>query len=172
MKTGAWWSRFERGLRSLTPLVLTLALVLVSVLPLRLPGFSSVTPVVALIAVYHWSIYRPDLLPLTGVFVIGLVQDALAGTPLGLTSLVLLLVQAVVVSQRRFFHGKSFLVEWWGFMLVAPVATLVSWMLASAYFATLITPRPLGFQLLLTVALYPCFTWVFARAQYYLLRTA
>ncbi len=163
--------RFERGVRGLAPLVLTLVLVLVSVVPLRLPGFAPVTPVVTLIAVYHWSIYRPDLLPLVATFLVGLAQDALGGTPLGLSSLVLLAVQAVVVSQRRVFHGKTFLVEWWGFMLVAPGAMLLTWLLASLYYGTLVAPRPLGFQLLLTIAVYPALVWIFGRVQQHLLRT-
>ncbi|MFQ5958821.1 MAG: rod shape-determining protein MreD [Alphaproteobacteria bacterium] len=167
-----FWIRVERVGRDLTPFALTLALMLVSVVPLRLPGFAPVTPVVALMAVYYWSIYRPDLFPLAAVFFIGLVQDTLNGTPMGLSSLVLLLVQGVVVSQRRFFHGKAFLVEWWGFMLVAPGAALVTWTLASLYYGVLLVPRPLGFQLLLTIALYPCLTWLFARAQHHLLRPA
>lgn len=166
------WQRIDRGLRGLTPLLLTLALTFVTVLPLRVPGLTPVTPVVTLIAVYYWSIYRPDLLPLAATFLIGIMQDTLSGAPLGLSSLVLLLVQGVVVSQRRFFHGKTFLVEWWGFMLVAPVALLMTWFLASLYHGLFVAPRPLGFQLLLTIALYPALTWLFARAQHYLLRPA
>ncbi len=164
------WQRLDRGLRNLTPMMLTLALIFVTVLPLRVPGLAPVTPVVTLMAVYYWSIYRPELLPFAATFVVGLVQDSLSGAPLGLSSLVLLLVQGVVVSQRRFFHGKTFLVEWWGFMLVAPVALLIAWLVASLYFGVLVVPRTLGFQLLLTVALYPVLTRLFARAQHYLLR--
>jgi rod shape-determining protein MreD len=121
-------------------------------------------------AVYYWSIYRPDLLPLGATFFVGIVQDTLDGTPLGLSSLILVLVQGVVVSQRRFFHGKAFLVEWWGFMLVAPGAIVISWVFASLYYGVLASPRPLGFQLLMTIVLYPCLTWLFARVQHYLLR--
>lgn len=166
------WQRIDRGLRSLTPMILTLALTFITVLPLRLPGFTPVTPVVTLIAVYYWSIYRPDLLPLAATFVIGVMQDTLSGAPLGLSSLVLLLTQGVVVSQRRFFHGKTFLVEWWGFMLVAPVALLIAWFFAALYHGVFVAPWPLGFQLLFTIALYPALTWLFARAQFFLLRSA
>lgn len=167
-----FWAQVERIGRNLSPFALTLALILVSVIPLRLPGFAPVTPVVALMAVYYWSIYRPDLFPVAAVFFVGVVQDTFNGTPLGLSSLVLMLVQAVVVSQRRFFHGKVFLVEWWGFMLVAPGAMLITWMLASLFYGVILVPRPLGFQLLLTIALYPCLTWLLARAQHHLLRPA
>lgn len=166
------WQRVDRGVRGLAPLMITLALTYISVLPLRVPGLTPVTPVVTLIAVYYWSIYRPDLLPLVATFVIGIMQDTLSGAPLGLSSLILLLVQGVVISQRRFFHGKTFLVEWWGFILVAPVALLITWLLGSLYHGVFVAPRPLGFQLLLTIALYPALTWLFARMQHYLLRPA
>ncbi len=166
------WARLERGLRGLTPLVSTLALTLLSVLPMPLPGFSLITPALTVIAVYYWSMYRPELLPLVAVFLVGLVQDALTGTPLGVSSLVLLLVQGVVVSQRRFFHGKTFLVEWWGFMLVAPCVALANWALLSLYYGVLITPRTVGFQLLLTIAIYPCLAWLLARVQHSVLRSA
>ena len=171
MRIGLWY-RFEIAVRGLTPFVLTLSLAMLTVVPLRIPDLAPVTPMLTVIAVYYWSIYRPDLLPMAAVFCVGLFQDALAGTPLGLTALVLIIVQYAVLSQRRFFHSKTFLVEWWGFMLVAPVAAFASWLLASLYFGTLVAPRPLGFQLLLSVALYPCLVWLFARIQHHLLRSA
>ncbi len=167
-----FWYRFEMALRGLTPALMTLRGALRAVVPLRIPEFAPITPSLTVIAVYYWGIYRPDLTPMAAIFAVGIVQDTLAGTPLGLTSLVLIVVRAVVVSQRRFFHGKTFLVEWWGFMLVAPGATLLSWVLASLYYGVLVAPRPLGFQLLLTIALYPCLTWLFARAQQHLPRPA
>ena len=37
----------------------------------------------------------------------------------------LLIVYGLIVSQRRFLHGKSFGVSWWGFMLVAVGASLL-----------------------------------------------
>ncbi len=171
MRSGLWY-RFEGVIRGLTPFILTLSLALLTVVPLRIPDFAPVTPALTVIAVYYWSIYRPDLLPMAAVFGVGFFQDALAGTPLGLTSLVLIMVQYVVIAQRRFFHSKTFLVEWWGFMMVAPGAAFVSWLFASLYFGVLVAARPLGFQLLLSVALYPCIAWLFARVQQYMLRSA
>ena len=171
MNTGVL-HRLDLEIRGLTPLALTLALALLSVVPLRIPSLAPVTPALTLMAIYFWSIYRPDRLPLVATFLVGLIQDALSGAPLGLTALVLLLAQGVVLSQRRFFHGQAFLFEWWGFMLVAPGAALATWAFTSLYFGVLVTPRPLGFQLLLTIALYPCLAWLFARAQAYLMRPA
>jgi len=164
------WRRLERGIRGLTPFVTTLALVLLGTLPLPLPGFTTVMPWLTLMAVYYWSIYRPDLLPLVATFLLGLVQDSLSGTPLGLNVSVLLVVQGVVVSQRRFFHGKSFMVVWSGFAVLASGAVALNWVLAMAFYAALASPTPALFQLVLTVALFPCLTWFFRLVRRDLLR--
>ena len=90
-------------------------LVFAAALPWRLPAFAEVTPAFAVMAVFYWTIYRPERLPYVATFGIGVLQDLLAGTPLGMTALLLLVVQGVVASQRTFFRGKPFLVIWWGF---------------------------------------------------------
>ena len=157
--------RLERGARNCTPVVLTLTLVFVSMVPVPVPGYIPVTPMLTLVAVYYWSIYRPDLLPLVATFGLGLVQDILTGTPLGMSALVLLLVQGAVVAQRRFFLGKTFIVVWWCFMLVAPAAAAVSWLVACLYHWTIVSPRPLLFQNVITILIYPCLVWFFAMAH-------
>ncbi len=164
------WHRLDVFIRNLTPLLFTLFLVLVSVVPLRVPGFAAVTPALSLVAVYYWAIFRPDLLPAVAVFAIGLVQDILSGMPLGVNTLVLLAAHAVVASQRRFFLGKSFLVMWWGFLMVAAMAAVATWIIVSMLYGRLLDPAPLGFQFLLTVAIFPCLTWLFIRVQQTFLR--
>ena len=72
-----------------------------------------------LMAVYHWAIFRPRLLPAYAVFLAGLLQDILSGAPLGVNALVFLVAYGVVLSQKKFFTGKSFLILWLGFALVA-----------------------------------------------------
>ena len=94
------WRRFGIRLRLLTPGALTLAAVFVSVVPVGLSGLPEVTPFFALMAVYHWSIYRPELLPAPVVFVLGLAQDGLTGGPLGLFALILIVVYGLVSTQR------------------------------------------------------------------------
>ncbi len=160
---GAIRPQLEKAARNCTPVLLTLVLVFLNVMPVPVPGYIPVTPMLTLISVYYWSIYRPDLFPLAATFGLGIVQDILGGTPVGMTALVLLLVQGIIVNQRRFFLGKTFLVVWWCFMLVAPAAAVTSWVLASLYHWTLIAPEPLFFQNVITILLYPGFSWFFAK---------
>ena len=164
------WHRLDVLARRLLPFAMTVVLVMLSVMPLRVPGFGAVAPMLALMAVYYWAIFRPDLLPAAAVFAIGLFQDILGGMPLGVYTLTLLLVYGIVSSQRRFFLGKSFLVMWWGFMLIALGTAAVTWVIVSALFGTVVNPLPALFQLLLTLALFPPFTWLFIRAQQGLLQ--
>lgn len=151
--------------RQMTPALLTLLAVMVTMLPLRLPDFGPVAPWLALISVYYWSVHRPDLLPAAAVFAIGLFSELAAGTPLGVTTLVLLLMHTAAVSQRRFFISRSFMVVWCGFATMALAASLLVWFMNMALGGVVMSPRPLVFQFMTTVAAYPLFAWCFAQVQ-------
>lgn len=158
--------RLDAIARNATPFVLSMLLVLGAGLPLYIPGYGAIAPDLVLPAVFYWSIYRPDLLPGAAVFAIGIFQDVLIGAPLGVNTLSLVLVHSIVVSQRRFFRGKSFAVAWWAFTIVAAGAAVLIWLLMSSLHLTIIDPLPGIFRLVMTVALYPFLTWVFARTQH------
>jgi len=82
--------RADLALRCMTPFVITLLLALVPVLPLHLPHETDLVPAFTLMSVFYWTVYRPDLMPASAVFAIGIIQDFAAGAPLGITSLILL----------------------------------------------------------------------------------
>ncbi|MDX1711353.1 MAG: rod shape-determining protein MreD [Rhodovibrionaceae bacterium] len=164
------WHRLDLAARQATPVSLTLILLLLSMLPLGVPGFAPVMPALAVIAVYYWAVHRPDLLPIWAVFGIGLFSDLLRGEGLGVGVLLVLLVYGIVVSQRRFFVSRSFLVIWFGFTLVALASSSLMWALHSLLASQFLDPRPAIFQYLTTVAAYPLLAWFFARAQRALLR--
>jgi rod shape-determining protein MreD len=159
-------------IRQLLPVSLVLVLILVNALPSRLPGFAAVVPLLPLIGVYYWSIYRPDLMPPAVAFGLGLLNDVIAGLPLGVSSLIYLLVQGMTASQRRFFHGKPFRIAWWGFGLVSSGAFILQWLLVSALVKHALEPRAVVFEFLMTLFFYPLLSWLFARTQLALLRSA
>ena len=161
----AVWQRLDLFARMLTPSLIAGALVILGVLPLHIPSYSSVVPSLALMAVFYWSLHRPDLLPAVAVFLVGILYDILTGGPMGVQAFILLGAYWVTSSQRQLFLGKSFLVVWWGFMMIAATAAIVQWVLMSLIFGTLIVPLPAVFSFLQTVALYPLFAWIFVRVQ-------
>ena len=168
----AVWQRLNMVARMLTPSLIAGALVILSVLPLHIPSYSSVVPSLALMAVFYWTLHRPDLFPAVAVFLVGIFYDILTGGPMGVQAAILLLVYWVTGSQRRLFLRRSFLVVWWGFMMIAGAAAIVQWVLMSMIFGTLIVPQPAVFAFLQTVALYPLFAWTFVHVQRSLPRVA
>lgn len=164
MRTG-FLSRVDHFARGLLPLICTLVVVLLSAVPTRLPLVSMVAPSLTLIAVYYWTIYRPDLLNGFFILLLGLLQDLLIGSAPGVNSFVLLLAYLLVVSQRRFFHGKSFSVVWWGFMLIAFGAAVISWVANFILSGQWIDPTGSGIGLILTILLYPPLAAILSQAH-------
>ncbi len=151
----------ERVLHGLLPGFVTLLLILASALPWQLPAFAEVTPALAVIAVFYWTIYRPDRLPYAATFFLGLLQDLLTGTPPGMTALLLLAVQGVIAHQRNFFRPRPFFIIWLGFSMVMPVVGFGSWALSSACFGTVVPPLPIVMQCALTILLFPVLAVLF-----------
>ena len=159
------WLRIDVLSRQLTPFLLTLFLVVLGVLAIEVPGWARVAPLLSLIAIYHWAVYRLDLMPGYAVFSIGFLQDALSGTPIGLMTLVYLSVYGVIVSQQRYLIGKSFSIVWLGFALVSVGAMALAWVLCSLLVGVLVEPRSLCYQYLLGVGFYPVFARFFLAWQ-------
>lgn len=156
--------------RRAVPLALTLFLMLFALTPTYVPGLSDVAPMLTLMCVYFWSIYRPDLLGYGVAFGIGILEDLLVGTPLGSGALVLLLCQRVVVHQQKFFNSKPFVVTWIAFAFVALGAALVRWLCVGLVANGGFTPiGSLFVAYLISVAIYPLVAWFLAKAQMKLL---
>lgn len=157
--------RLDLTLRCVTPFTITLLLALMPMLPLHMPEATDLVPAFTLMSVFYWSVYRPDLMPASAVFAIGMIQDFASGAPLGITSLILLGTHGIVLGQRRLFVGKPFAMAWWGFMLTAAAATLVSWLLAS-----LLAGEPLALaqpmmQFVASLTVFPLLAWFFVRTH-------
>ena len=158
-----WLLQLDAHLRALVPFATALIAVLIDVTPLVGAGPSGLCSFVTLCAVYFWSLYRPDLFTPAAAFVIGLVYDALAGLPLGLSSLALLLVRSLMVVQQRFFLARSFPVVWFCFLLLAPAVEAARWLLSCLWWGHLFAMQPALLELLVTMAFYPLASWLLGR---------
>ena len=152
---------FRRGL----PLATALAAILLDVMPLRSAAPVTVAPAITLIVIFYWSTQRPDLLGMLPVFVVTLVFDAIAGLPLGLTSLSILVAYGVLWPRRQLIKGHGFLVVWACFMLACIVVLGLRWLIACLWWGTLFGLEPLMFEIFLTVIFYPPVTWALAHCQ-------
>ena len=159
------WTRLDGTARNLSPMAFTVLLIMIGMVPLRIPNLAPVMPALGLIAVYFWLVYRPESMPAWAVFLVGLVQDLLGGGALGVSVFVLLVVYATLAGQRRFFSRDSFFLIWLTFLPIAAGAFILTWVFNSLIADAALDPRPAAFQYLTTVAFYPCVAWVFLRAQ-------
>ena len=149
------WSRIDHFARSGLPLLVTIAAVILGVVPLHLPDGEVIKPMLVLACVYYWTIYRPDLMSMFLVFLIGIFQDLLYGSPIGISSFVYLIIAFLVGTQRRFFHGKTFGIVWWGFMVVAVLAAFLSWIVFCILVKDYVSPMSHIFRYLMSLAWFP-----------------
>jgi len=154
--------RIDVWARSLIPFGIVLSSVLISILPWRFPDISLVGPSWVLIAVYYWSAQRPDLLPISLIFLLGLFQDFLTGEPLGINVFLLVSLRGLLGAQRRFVIGQTFFVEWGVFAAVAITVTLLEWLCVSIMAKNFLLISPALLQYIITVIIYPAIAWLFA----------
>jgi rod shape-determining protein MreD len=161
---------FDSRARYMMPAVTTMFLALLNIVPLGLPGISGVTPLVTMMSVFYWSVYRPDLLPALVVFALGLIQDILLGSPMGLMALTLLAMHGVILTQRQAFLGKPFFVAWIGFAVISAGGFILMWIMTCVLAADLVLTHAVLFQFAFTTISFPLAAWVFVRIHRYLVR--
>jgi rod shape-determining protein MreD len=127
--SSALWQRLDAIARNVTPFAFTFLLLILGLVPLRLPYLPPLGVSLVLVSVYYWAIHRPSALPAPAVFVIGLLADLLGGGMLGANVLVLLAAYAVTVGLRRWLVGASFAIVWWGFAVVTAGSLLLMWLM-------------------------------------------
>src|SRR6266852_545425 len=157
--------RVNSGVARMLPIATTLLAAIITILPVRVPGYAALTPAFTLMAVYHWTIYRPDLLPPVGLFAVGLAQDLVAGAPVGVGALVLLLARAAVLRYRRYFINRTFPFVWGGFTLLGAGAMLALWALHCLLQLSFFDLRTTVFRTVLTIAIFPVASFALGRTQ-------
>lgn len=165
MNAATFPSQATRWASFLVPLATTFIVTLLGVLPLPVPYYGLAAPSLTLIAIYYWTVFRPDLMPTLGLFVLGIVNDALAGAPLGVSAFVYLLVQLVILTQRRYLIGQPFWLLWGAFALLMPSAQLLHWGALSLLREAPLAPLATLSGSVLTVLAFPLLVWLLVRVQ-------
>ncbi|MGF1476600.1 MAG: rod shape-determining protein MreD [Geminicoccaceae bacterium] len=150
----------EAALRQVLPFLSALIAVLVDRLPVAETDGGTLFPWLTIAVLFFWSIYAADLIPVWATFLIGLLNDALAGLPLGFTALALVLGRELVIARHRYFHAKPFLVIWASFAVLVSAIEFLRAVTAMLWFGHLIDPMPVVFAAGLTVAAYPFVAWL------------
>jgi len=162
---GSTGQRVDNAAARLLPIVTTLLAMIVSIQPVPIPGYAAVAPAFTLMAVYHWTIYRPKLLPPLSLFLIGVAQDLLTGAPPGISALAMLLAWVIVLRIRRYFVNRSFPFVWTGFTLLMGGTMLLLWALHCLLDRGINDFRGTVFRAVLTISLFPAASFLLGRIQ-------
>ncbi|MGH7044439.1 MAG: rod shape-determining protein MreD, partial [Acetobacteraceae bacterium] len=159
------WRRLDALARHAFPVTSTVLLMLASKAPLGIPDQAHLLPAVAVIAVFFWSVFRPQGMPPVAVFPIGLLLDLLGWLPIGTGIVILLAVHAFCLRWRRCLARQRFLAIWLAFAGFAIGAAAVTWGLVGLLDLQLAPLGPAVFQAVLTTVLYPVLAIPFAHAH-------
>ncbi len=114
-------------LRGSVPYCLIFALFIFNVVSVSSSPSDKIEIPFVLMMLFYWSIYRPALIPIFLVFLMGVCFDLLSATPLGLSAFIFLLLRHLISEQRVFLMGQPFIVIWFGYVIVSMVAVLLQW---------------------------------------------
>ena len=81
----------------LSPLFITLLLSIVSLLPIMPSGTEEIAPLLGVISLSFWVVNRPDIMGWLSVIVIGIFNDVLYGSLLGIACLSAIIVRLILI---------------------------------------------------------------------------
>lgn len=158
-------ARASRIVVMVVPFVIGIACVLLSFVPVGRIFGSSNMPAFALMAIFYWAVVRPNMFPVYAVFVVGLLTDLLSSGPIGLWAFTYVLTYTLVLTQRFLIINVPFSVFWVAFLLAGLIAGTISWSIASVIYGALLPVRPVLTHVLVTVAVFPLFAFLFGRIE-------
>ena len=121
------WQNLDTAARRLVPSSTVFLLILIGALPVHIPHYGAVAPMLSLCGVVYWTLSRPQLMPVTIAFVLGLIQDIVGMAPMGLHALLYVVAWAMVDQQRKFLYGRPFILLWFNFCVVVVVIQSLAW---------------------------------------------
>jgi rod shape-determining protein MreD len=115
--------------------------------------------------IYYWTIHRAECLPVTGIFLAGILDDALGGAYLGQNTLEFLFLFGSVLGQRQYLINSSFFMGWLILFFLSLGLMVLEWGIASLVSQKWLDATPLFLQNTLSVILYPWLTYLFNKIK-------
>ena len=96
----------------------TIYLLISSLIFIVIPkNFVHVSPDFSFPFIFFWTIFKPEILPLSVLLSIGIVSDSIQGLPLGFHSILFLSSSMILLTQRNFLYHQAFPLIWAVFCL-------------------------------------------------------
>ncbi len=152
-------------LRIFYPYILVIVFLFFSTIPLGALGLNVCRPMIQLMLVFFFALYRPYFYPYWFLFLIGMFYDAVLGLPLGMNALTNILLKAVVLAIRNKYLRAPFGAIWVQFLVLISAVVLLQWFIMSVTYGHFFNGNIVAIQLLLSMALYPFFHRLFAKVS-------
>ncbi len=150
-----WKEIFSGWAVKFLPLIFSLLWGIVSLIPLKSDLNLMARPMIGIMCVYFWLMYRPDLFGVFSVFILGMFFDILSIAPFGIYMLLYLIMYVAVTNVSKYITEKNFEILWAGFALLLAGIMLAGWIVSSLYYMQFLPVKSFVFSYLLSVAVYP-----------------
>ncbi len=157
------------GAAGLMPVVVSMGLAMLMLLPLGSGLADYATPHLVMISCFYWLSWRPLLMPYGACTVLGLVLDLWLGAPLGINTIMLLLTRLFVLNQLKYYKDKNRGVYWGVFSVMAFGFFTLSWLLTSAVAGQFLAADTVFLQWLVTSFFYAPIAFVLGRLRRWVL---
>jgi len=117
------------------PTILTFIAMIASISNVGMHFITPLTPAFLLGSLFFWRIYRRRILPYWLILLFGILVDSLCGTPIGVSSTILILAAMIVDSQREVLLWQQFIIIWVMFILFTVAYSLAVGFLLSIYYS-------------------------------------
>lgn len=142
------------GFAGFVPVIATFVMVILMMVPLGTGAANIAMPNLVLISAFYWLASRPLLMPYWACAVLGFLLDLWLDVPMGLNMVLLLLTRLFVLNQLKHFKGRSRLVHWVIFAVLSFALYVLSWLVVSFVYGTMLPPEPLALQWVVTAFSY------------------
>jgi len=139
---------------SVIPFLCALLGVIVANVPISVSGGIVPPPLLALMPIYYWCLVRPDLMPPFAVFIIGVLEDLLSGSPPGVWTVAFIAAYALVDRERESFAGLGGAGAILGFAAAMLVAGASVYGIIAIYYWNLPPLGPILVEIAVSVVFY------------------
>tara|TARA_B110000003_G_C16609428_1_gene518822 strand:+ start:1240 stop:1752 length:513 start_codon:yes stop_codon:yes gene_type:complete len=115
-----------------------------------------------LIIVYFWVLKSPTLLSNGHIFFAGLINDVVLGFPLGLSSLIYLIVAFIGTYIKNMSVHTSLSSDWFTFLIALIFSNLTFGILVSNFSEIQITASEISYNTFFTLMFFPIFWFLFS----------
>jgi rod shape-determining protein MreD len=137
------------------PLVQAVVATILFGVPIRLWGLQLPEPVFPMPVVFAWAVIRPSVLAPLGILLMGVFLDIFWGGSMGLWALCLLVAYGILLAGRSMMAGQSRTILWIWYGIVAAIAELSGYLFIMLDEKSMPSLVSVGWQLLVTVLLFP-----------------